>query len=722
MYQRFVALASTFVVHLIVLFGVLSGQEQKNLDPRTKPLKNLNGYFPFQSIDTVDDWADRKQEIKRRILVSQGLWPLPTKTDLNAVVHGSVERDDYTVERVFFESAPGHFVTGSLYRPKNRKGPFPAVLSPHGHWNRGRFYDAGENLIEQEVQAGAEVDEIGGRYPLQARAVQLARMGCIVFFYDMTGNADSIQIAHRPGRWNHLDRSEDWGFMSVQADLRLQNMMGLQTWNSIRALDFLFTLDDVDPSRIGVTGASGGGTQTMILSAIDDRISASMPCVMVSTAMQGGCTCENAPLLRIGQGNIDIAAAFAPKPLALTAADDWTIELREKGFPDLIKLYEMLEMPANLTGVFRTEFKHNYNLVNRTEMYRFFNRHFDLGYGEPIEERYYEPLNEQESTVWSGDYPAPKGDQVGDSHEVRLLRLATEDSDDQMMQVIQSSGGDKARFNNVLVGAWSTIIGRSINEVGDITTDIKSVKHNNLTAATGRVTRQKNGEQVVFKKWSTDQPSSGVALMITDRGIHDVDALDDRAIAKIKNECLNENMDVIACDLFLQSDGEIDSQPMWYQPNGDQGWKRFSGYTYGYNHCLFVKRVHDVLTLVKYAQQISKQPIHLVGIGAIAGPIAAAARSQLGNSIDKTLIDTRGFKFRELKTHDDPMFVPGAVKYLGVDGLLAVCSPHSVACVSDGANSFSVASDVYERTGAKDRFSVVTNLEGVADYLSASTN
>ena len=78
----------------------------------------------------------------------------------------------------------------------------------------------------------------------------------------------------------------------------------------------------------------------MILGAIDERIAASMPCVMVSTAMQGGCTCENAPLLRIDQGNIDIAAATAPRPLGLTAADDWTIDLKMSGFPDLQNVYQ----------------------------------------------------------------------------------------------------------------------------------------------------------------------------------------------------------------------------------------------------------------------------------------------------------------------------------------------------------------------------------------------
>ena len=136
----------------------------------------------------------------------------------------------------------------------------------------------------------------------------------VSFFYDMTGNADSNQIAHRPERWNHLDRATDWGFMSVQADLapEYDGSTNLEL-DSMR--DFLFQLTDVDQSRIGVTGASGGGTQTMIIAAIDDRVTASMPCVMVSTAMQGGCTCENAPLLRIDRGNIDIAAALHPNRL-----------------------------------------------------------------------------------------------------------------------------------------------------------------------------------------------------------------------------------------------------------------------------------------------------------------------------------------------------------------------------------------------------------------------
>ena len=234
-----IGLCTALVLGLVQAETPVVFQDGPPQDHRLGDLRTLNSFFPFKSVTNLAEWKQRQLEIKRRILVSQGLWPLPTRTPLNAVIHGRVERDDYVVDRVFFESIPGNYVTGSLYRPKQGSGPFPVILSPHGHWNEGRFYDAGVETVSKQIETGAEQFVQGGRYPLQARAVQLARMGCMVFHYDMTGYADSVQLGHRPDRWKHLDRPEGWGFMSVQADLRLQNMMGLQTWNSMRAVDFL---------------------------------------------------------------------------------------------------------------------------------------------------------------------------------------------------------------------------------------------------------------------------------------------------------------------------------------------------------------------------------------------------------------------------------------------------------------------------------------------------
>ena len=278
-------------------------------DARLKPLQDLNGYFPFTPPESREKWQARAADVRRRILVSMGLWPMPARVPIKPTIHGRVEREDYTVEKVYFESYPGFYVTGSLYRPKESTGLLPAVISPHGHFSNGRFHDQGPTEVRLQISNGAERFLRGGRHPLQARCVQLARMGCIVFHYDMVGYADSKQISQQVAHGHskprpEMENADRWGFYTAQAEMRLQNVMGLQTFNSIRALDFITSLPDVDTTRIGVTGASGGGTQTMILAAIDPRVAVSFPAVMVSTAMQGGCTCENACCLRVGTGPI----------------------------------------------------------------------------------------------------------------------------------------------------------------------------------------------------------------------------------------------------------------------------------------------------------------------------------------------------------------------------------------------------------------------------------
>ena len=304
---------------LLLLRGALADEirvlppGQLPKDARLEPLKDQNGYFPFTLPKSKEEWAKRANEVRRQILLAAGLWPMPEKTPLNPVIHGKVDREGYTVERVYFESYPGHFVTGSLYRPKDRTGKLPVVLRRYGHWANGRFFDAGPDEIRKELVRGEERFEVSGRYILQALCVQLARMGCIVFQYDMVGVADSQQVPHTPEWQPKRDTLDRWGFASPQAEARLQTNFGLQTYNSIRALDFVCGLPDVDPARIGMTGGSGGGTQTFICCAIDPRPAVACPAVMVSTAMQGGCNCENAPYLRIGTGNVEFAAPVRPQ-------------------------------------------------------------------------------------------------------------------------------------------------------------------------------------------------------------------------------------------------------------------------------------------------------------------------------------------------------------------------------------------------------------------------
>ncbi|HEV3205230.1 MAG TPA: hypothetical protein VGY77_12635 [Gemmataceae bacterium] len=175
-------------------------------DARLGKPKDLNDYFPFTPPRNKESWEMRRQDVREQLLVALGLWPMPEKLALQPVFHGKIDRDEYTIEKVFFASYPGHYVCGNLYRPKNKNEKVPGVLCPHGHWRYGRFTDEwadrgkqGDMYIQDQIDQGAEKTKEGARFPLQARCAMMARMGCVVFHYDMVGYADSKQIPHRQG-------------------------------------------------------------------------------------------------------------------------------------------------------------------------------------------------------------------------------------------------------------------------------------------------------------------------------------------------------------------------------------------------------------------------------------------------------------------------------------------------------------------------------------------
>ena len=258
---------------------------------------------------------------------------------------GKVVRDGYTIEKVYFQTYPGFYLAGNLYRPlAGNAATHPGLLIAHGHWETGRMADTPNGSIP-------------------ARAITFARQGYVAFTYDMVGYNDTRQIEHRV--WANDRRHWLWSVSE----------MGLQTWNSIRALDFLSSLTDVDKSRLAITGESGGATQTMLLGAIDDRLAAVGPCVMVSHSMQGGCLCENAPGLRVDYSNMEIAACAAPKPQVMVGATgDWTRTTMTVEGPAVANVYQLYGKPANLDyAIF--PFNHNINQTSREAVYSFFGKH-----------------------------------------------------------------------------------------------------------------------------------------------------------------------------------------------------------------------------------------------------------------------------------------------------------------------------------------------------------
>ena len=654
-------------------------------DARLGPLKDLNGYFPFPAPGSVQEWEPRRDFARRQLLVSQGLWPMPTKTPLNAVIHGKIDQGEYTIEKVYFESAPGFFVTGNLYRPKNVTGKVPAVVFPHGHWTDARFLNQPEKYVREEIASGQERFEQGGRSRFQSMCVQLARMGCVAWQIDALSDSDSKQfspeIIHKFAKQRpEMNRTEGWGLYSPQAEANLQNVMGLQTLNSIRSVDFLLTLPEVDPSRLAVTGSSGGGTQTMLLAATDPRVALSYPVVMVSTAMQGGCSCENASLLRVNFGNVEIAALFAPKPQGMNTANDWTKEMATKGFPDLQKLYALYGKKDYVTLQRGEHFPHNYNAVTRSGFYALLNKHFKLGFEAPIIERDYQPLPKEKLTVWDDAHPAPK---AGDpDFERGLLKWLKDDADQQLRAAAKTAEGRDA----VLRPAVEAIIGRAYAQAGKVAFPDASTQWRDSHFRTqGRLTNTTYGEEVAIDWLPPTKPTGEVVIWLDDAG-KNAARLPDGSLRPELQQLIDRGVGVLTADLFLQDDKTLK------QTRVVKGPREVPAYTFGYNHALFAQRVHDVMTITSYllskrdASQPAVRKVSLAGFGKM-GAVAAAARATAGGAIAKAAVDTGAFRFGQLLDYRDPMFLPGGSKYLDVPGLLCVAAaqPLWVAGEKDGS-------------------------------------
>jgi len=627
-----------FVAFVLILALPLIAQEPPKtaLPARPAAPKTLDDYFPFEVPASVASWNDRATELRQQVLVANGLWPMPAKTPLVPVIHGKIDRAGYTVEKVYFASLPGHYVTGNLYRPKGGlPAKRPAILSPHGHWNAGRFYDAGEVAGQKQIAIKAEDTIEGARYPLQARCAQLARMGFVVFHYDMIGYADSMAIAHREG------------FKDIQAELRLQSFMGLQTYNSIRALDFLASLPEVDPAKIGVTGASGGGTQTFILCGIDERPAAAFPAVMVSTAMQGGCVCENCSLLRVGTGNVELAALFAPKPLAMSGARDWTIDIERKGLPELKKLYAMLGKPDNVAARCWPEFEHNYNQRAREMMYSWFSKHL-LGKNEVVKEQPFVPIPPKDLSVFDATHPRPK-DEL-DAKGVRAY--LTEVSDAQMSEMFPKDAASLKAYREMMAVAVRSMVGESAT---------RSPIESESSAQDTSLLRRRSADPIPLTHRMPIGPGSEIAIVISPKG-----GSGKPLMAKLDPRTFG----VLVPDLLqigkLNTRKESPVNP------------KYAGFTFGYNRTLAAERIREIVATVDFAKDSFKaKTITLVGEGEF-GPLVVAAKLIAGDKVDRIVVDGGNFSFSALQDMNDSRMLPGIVKYGGLPGMLAACAPTEV--------------------------------------------
>lgn len=314
---------------------------------------------------TRDEWASLRAPLRRRLVDALGLRselldaPPEARGDLHARVTGTVDRtpDGYRIELIEFQARPRFYVTATLYLPaghsaedhppgsRSPAGRRPAIYSPHGHWRTGKH-----------------------TRQIQIRSANLARRGYVVLVADAVGHAERTFMGHREPAAHAL----------LYAG---QSLPGLQVWDNVRGLDYLCSRPDVDPQRIGVTGASGGGNHTMYLAAVDERVAVAVPVCSVEmlevSFRKSQCVCETVPDLLTFADKPHLLGLLAPRPLLIMNG------LRDAGFPTLSarraldhtrRIYSLYDGSDDHLALYETNVEHSYDRAMRERTYAWFDQ------------------------------------------------------------------------------------------------------------------------------------------------------------------------------------------------------------------------------------------------------------------------------------------------------------------------------------------------------------
>jgi sugar phosphate isomerase/epimerase/dienelactone hydrolase len=289
---------------------------------------------------TLGEWEKRKAALKPCLKEALQLSHLPAAPNSKPFITAKRVFDGYSVENIALEIMPGLWINGSLYKPLKYKGKIPVILNPDGHWEKQRY-----------------------RADCQYRCAAMAKMGAMAFSYDLFA----------------------WGESLLQfkiEDHRRSLAMTIQALGAIRILDYLLAQKDADTNRVAITGGSGGGSHTVLMTALDDRIKVSAPVVSLSSYFYGGCPCESGMDIHACGGrtnNVEIAAMAAPRPqLIVSDGGDWTDKMPEHDFPYLQKMYSWYNQKDHVMNVHLPQEKHDFGINKRTAVYEFMARHLSL--------------------------------------------------------------------------------------------------------------------------------------------------------------------------------------------------------------------------------------------------------------------------------------------------------------------------------------------------------
>ena len=339
------SVSQLLVVYLFIIVGQLEAQNNSYLCVGGFWTEKQGDQFldsVKQELSVLNDWERRSKQILEGIISGGELPELSIPRPMPESRFGDpIVQQGYQVQSVAIQLSDTAWVFGNLYKPLKNAGKKALVLCPHGHWS--------------------DPDDYGRfREDMQMRCATLARMGAWVYTYDMLGYGETIYASHQ-----HPDA------------LTIQIMTG------VRILDYFLSLKKIDKRRVAITGASGGGTQSFLLTAIDPRIKVSVPAVQVSAHFFGGCICESGKPIHAWEGfqtnNVEIAALAAPRPMLLISdGDDWTKNTPDVEFPHIKWIYSLYGADDNIENAHFKDEVHNYGPNKRQSMYFFMIKHLGL--------------------------------------------------------------------------------------------------------------------------------------------------------------------------------------------------------------------------------------------------------------------------------------------------------------------------------------------------------
>ncbi len=370
-----------------VMLDAYFAQETRRVEARTNAL-----------VSSPENWPAKQAGLRRELFEMLGLQPLPARSPLKAEVTGSTTRDGVIVENIVFQSRPGLYVTANFYRPEKQEGPLPSILYLCGH-------------------GGVKIDGVsyGNKVHYQHHGTWFAKHGytCLTL--------DTLQLGEIEGHHHGTHRLDRWWWNS-----RGYTSAGVEAWNSIRALDYMETREEVDAERIGATGRSGGGAYTYWISALDERIKVSAPVAgitsmknhVVDGCIEGHCDC----MFMVNTYRWDfplLTSLIAPRPLLILNTDDdriFPLNGVVNVFNKTRKVYEALDAKEKL-GLAVYQGGHKDTQPLRVSAFHWFDRHLkgvsideELGSAdarpifEPQELKVLDSIPENERNTFIDDY------------------------------------------------------------------------------------------------------------------------------------------------------------------------------------------------------------------------------------------------------------------------------------------------------------------------------